>query len=132
MLNSRKLFKTMLDTKPVTDIQRAAKFFFLVQRSYGAKRSAKSHHNIINRIEAISKRLDKVTVENLDFEEIFKRYDCQSAFFYCDPPYSKGEGYATISTKDFAHERLRDCLKSAKGKWLLSYDDSDYIRELYS
>lgn len=144
MINCRHLFKQTLESKPLTDIQRAAKFFYLIQRSYGAVRtqfayarngkesSGKSHFNIINRVLATAKRIDKVIVENLDFEELIRRYDCESAFFYLDPPYSKGQGYATTSTKNFGHERLRDCLKNIKGKWLLSYDDSDYIRELYA
>jgi DNA adenine methylase len=143
MINCRKLFKQTLESTPLTDIQRAAKFFYLIQRSYGARMGqfayarnglesgGKSHFNIINRVMAIAKRLDKVIVENLDFEDVIRRYDCESAFFYFDPPYSKGTGYAVTSTKDFEHERLCECLKKIKGKWLLSYDDSDFIRNLY-
>ena len=43
----------------------------------------------------------------------------------------KGCGYAVTSTEDFEHERLRDVLKGIKGRFLLSYDDSPKIRELY-
>lgn len=143
MINSRKGFQDMLEFKPLTDIQKAAKFFFLLQRSYGAKMeqfaygrngnsgAAKSQHNIIERIVATSKRLDKVFIENLDFEEIFRRYDCENAFFYLDPPYTKGQGYKTVKTKDFEHKRLFNCIKKLKARWLLSYNDDDYIRELY-
>lgn len=35
------------------------------------------------------------------------------------------------STEDFDHERLRDVLGNIKGRFLLSYDDSPKIRELY-
>ena len=70
-------------------------------------------------------------IENRDFEKLIKQYDCEEAFFYCDPPYSKGCGYAVTSTEDFEHERLRDVLKGIKGRFLLSYDDSPKIRELY-
>lgn len=145
MINSRKGFNDMLEFKPLTDIQKAAKFFFLLQRSYGAKMkqfaygrngnsgSAKSHHNIIERIFAASKRLDKVYIENADFQEIIRRYDCESAFFYLDPPYVKGKDnlYEVVKIKDFEHERLFNCIKNIKGRWLLSYDDNDYIRDLY-
>lgn len=143
MINSRKLFKDMLDFKPITDIQKAAQFFFLIQRSYGAKMEqfaygrngnsscAKSQNNIIERVFSTSKRLDKVYIENLDFEDLIKRYDCENAFFYLDPPYTKGQGYNVVKTKDFEHERLFNCLKNLKGKWLLSYNDSEEIRKLY-
>ena len=40
-------------------------------------------------------------------------------------------GYEITTTKDFEHERLRDTLKNIKGNFLLSYDDSPKIRELY-
>lgn len=143
MLNSRKLFNIMRDFIPITDIQRAAKFFFLLQRSYGAKRgqfayarngasgSAKSQSNIIERVRCTANRLDKVIIENEDFENIFRRYDCKTAFFYLDPPYTEGEGYATVKTKEFEHERLFNSLKNLKGRWLLSYNDCPEIRELY-
>lgn len=70
-------------------------------------------------------------IENRDFEKLIKQYDFENAFFYCDPPYSKGCGYEVTSTEDFDHERLRDVLGSIKGRFLLSYDDSPKIRELY-
>ncbi len=40
-------------------------------------------------------------IENRDFEKLIKQYDHEEAFFYCDPPYSKGCGYAVTSTEDF-------------------------------
>lgn len=143
MINSHKGFQDMLEFKPLTDIQRAAKFFFLLQRSYGAKMAqfaygrngnsgcAKSQNNIIERIRVISSRLDKVYIENLDFENLIKRYDHKDALFYLDPPYTKGEGYKIVRTKDFEHERLFNCIKNIKGRWLLSYNDNEYIRNLY-
>ena len=60
-----------------------------------------------------------------------KQYDFEDAFFYCDPPYTSGCGYEVTSTTDFDHERLRDVLKDIKGRFLLSYDDSPKVRELY-
>lgn len=70
-------------------------------------------------------------IENRDFETLIKQYDFEGAFFYCDPPYSQGCGYDVTTTKDFDHKRLRDTLKNIQGRFLLSYDDSPYIRELY-
>jgi DNA adenine methylase len=142
MIASRKMFKETLESNTYTDIQKAAKFLYLVSRSFGGaqrhfgtgKRAGgamKSHQNIMARIMAICLRLDRVVIENLDFEELITRYDYEDAFFYCDPPYTSGVGYEVTSTKDFEHERLRDCLKNIKGRFLLSYDDSPKVRELY-
>lgn len=55
----------------------------------------------------------------------------RGAFFYCDPPYTSGCGYEVTSTANFDHEPLRDVLGSIKGRFLLSYDDSPKVRELY-
>ncbi len=70
-------------------------------------------------------------IENRDFEKLIKQYDFENAFFYCDPPYSTGCGYEVTSTEDFDHEGLCETLKNIKGRFLLSYDDSQKIRELY-
>ena len=59
------------------------------------------------------------------------QYDRPDAFFYCDPPYFETEGhYAVVFTKE-DHIRLRDTLKKIRGKFLLSYNDCEFIRELY-
>ena len=143
LLGSREMFFQYLNGTFITDIQRAVQFYFLITRSFGGKGdtfgtvkkscggASKSQHNVLDKIDAIHKRLDKVMVENRDFERLIKQYDFEEAFFYCDPPYSKGEGYIVTSTEDFDHERLCETLKNIKGRFLLSYDDSPKIRELY-
>lgn len=140
MLASRRTFGRTIEWTTFTDIQRAAKFLYLISRSFGGsgrhfgtkrKGLIKSHSNILERIAAIHNRLDKVLIENLDCQELISGYDYEDAFFYCDPPYSTGAGYETTSCEDFNHKGLRDCLKKIKGKFLLSYDDSPKVRELY-
>lgn len=143
LLGSREMFMQFMKMDGITDIQRAAKFMFLITRSFGGRGetygtvkkssggASKSQGNILLKIDAIHKRLDKVLVENRDFEKLISQYDFEGAFFYCDPPYTFGCGYDVTSTKDFDHERLRNCLKNIKGRFLLSYDDSEKVRELY-
>lgn len=143
LLGSREMFMQFLNSKPITDVQKAAQFFFLITRSFGGKGSTfgcvkksaggacKSLANTMIKIDAIHGRLDKVLIEHRDFEKLISQYDYEGAFFYCDPPYSTGCGYEVTSTENFAHERLQDVLKNIKGKFLLSYDDSLKIRELY-
>jgi site-specific DNA-adenine methylase len=72
---------------------------------------------------------DKITfVENLDFEQVIKKYDSETTYFYTDPPYWKTENY--YSNHDFDrndHERLANCLKGIKGKFSLSYYDFELL-----
>ena len=70
-------------------------------------------------------------VENKDFEALIRQYDREDAFFYCDPPYYKTEGHYEVVFRRDDHVRLRDVLGGIQGKWLLSYNDCAYIRELY-
>ncbi|MCD8024872.1 MAG: DNA adenine methylase [Candidatus Gastranaerophilales bacterium] len=143
LLGSREMFMQFLNGTFITDIQRAVQFYFLITRSFGGRGetfgtvkkcsggASKSQKNVLERIDAIHNRLDKVLIENRDFEKLIKQYDFENAFFYCDPPYSKGCGYEITSCADFEHERLKNTLQNIKGRFLLSYDDSPKIRELY-
>lgn len=75
----------------------------------------------------------KITdVENMDFEDVIKKYDGNSSYFYVDPPYWKTENY--YSNHDFDrgdHERLANVLKSIEGKFSLSYYDFPLLSEWF-
>lgn len=69
------------------------------------------------------KYFEKIEIcENMDFEDVIKKYDSPKTYFYCDPPYYKTEKY--YANHDFGldtHKRLADCLNSIEGKFSLSY-----------
>jgi DNA adenine methylase len=77
--------------------------------------------------------LGRITdVENMDFEEVIKKYDSPSTYFYVDPPYFKTENY--YSNHDFDrndHERLANSLKEIDGKFSLSYYDFPLLSEWF-
>ena len=140
-LNSRLDFKharQMLKSETkLPDIKRAAYFYQLIRQSYasgldsygGVPRSMWSKFPLI---DAAAGRLQKVVIENRDFEPLIKQYDRPKALFYCDPPYYATEDYYedVEFTKD-DHQRLADALLNIQGKFLLSYNDCPEIRELY-
>ena len=41
------------------------------------------------------------------------------------------EGHYEVVFRKEDHMRLRDTLKACRGKWMVSYNDCDFIRELY-
>ena len=82
-------------------------------------------------LEEIEKRLERVVIENKDFENLIKVYDRPKALFYCDPPYHKTENYYDAVFTEDDHERLKSVLGGIKGRFILSYNDDEYIRELY-
>lgn len=139
-LNSRELFDNMkeeVNLKSLTDIQKATRFFILIKNSYGSKMGSfgvrkRDITKSIEYIKEISKRLNKVIIENLDFEKVLNKYDKEETLFYLDPPYFKTENYyKDIEFNEQDHLRLKEALSNIKGKWILSYNDCNYIRDLY-
>lgn len=125
------------DVRGQTDIQRAAKFFMLIKNSFGSDRHSfgirsRDLQASIAYISEISERLNRVVIENRDFEKIIKTYDRETTLFYLDPPYYEAEKYYPDRFNPEDHVRLRDELKSIKGKFVLSYNDCSEIRELYN
>lgn len=97
---------------------------FLCEESLQEKSLGKS-------IENATKVNDTIQGKNGD-----KSSDEKSVFLFLDPPYfsaskSKLYGKKGILHTSFDHFELCECLKSTKHKFLLTYDDSAFIRDLY-
>jgi len=76
-------------------------------------------------------RIENLTVEYADFKESINKH--KKDLLYLDPPYLiKNELYGNRGSmhKNFDHEELTKILKK-RGKWVLSYNNSDEIREMY-
>lgn len=139
ILMSREQFfdaKSQVDIRGMTDIQRAARFFILIKESFGASAStfglkSRDIEKAKDYLSIISKRLNQVVIENLDFQAILKTYDKEDALFYLDPPYYQVEKYYSEQFFTDDHVRLKIALDKIKGKFVLSYNDCEYIRNLY-
>ena len=126
----------LVDNAEVTDVKRAAAFFKLIRYSYGSGCTSFGCQpfdvrKCFDAIWQASRRLADTVVENKDFEALIRQYDRDSAFFYCDPPYYETEGHYEVVFRKEDHKRLRDTLSDCKGKWMVSYNDCEFIRELY-
>ena len=124
---------------PRNHIEKAAYFYYLVSQSFWSRgnnfaMSSKSWRKPKNLWKSFTKWSDRfkfVTIENMSFEEILKKYDKKDTFFYLDPPYYKYENYYAWGFKKEQHTLLRDTLKDIEWKFLLSYNDCSEVRELY-
>lgn len=139
MLTSREQFndaRAISEIHGFTDIQRAANFYYLLKISFGSgiKSFGCKNRNLMTAIgylQDVQNRLASVLIEHKDFEQLIKLYDRADALFYCDPPYHGTEKYYTAQFSQADHERLHNCLCGIQGKFILSYNDDDYIRDLY-
>ena len=145
VLNSREDFdlarKRLADPNCGTDVQRAAWYYQVIRQSYGAATESfgarpQSIRSTFPLIEQAYLRLENVLVVNKDFSQIIRYYDHDDSLFYCDPPYVNAEGYYKgIGDEGFTeadHIRLHDDLMSTHSKFLLSYNDDEFVRRLYN
>jgi len=61
----------------------------------------------------------------------------ENVFIFLDPPYYSATKSALYGKngnlhKVFDHERFAENMKNCQHKWLITYDDSEYIRKLFS
>lgn len=119
------------------DVKRAAAFFRLIYYSF--RSSGKSYggqggdlFSMVDVLLKCSRRLAKVRIQNMDFEKLILQYDHPDTVFYLDPPYYKTEKMYDVTFGEGDHQRLQKVLSSIQGRYLLSYNDSPYIRDLYS
>ncbi len=90
----------------------------------------------IERVKYLNRILDSVHITNLDYQPIIETTG-ENVFVFLDPPYYSAKKSALYGKngnmhKYFDHERLSESLKKTTCKWLITYDDSDYIRKMYS
>lgn len=146
VLTARDEFERRKLEKPetLTDIQRSARFYYLLKTGYGSRLDhptfgagalRPSHINLLTIGEELSAahiRLNRVYVENMHFEKIILRYDKPTTFFYIDPPYYGCENYygkGIFNRDDFG--KLASLLQGVKGKFILSINDTPEIRETF-
>lgn len=91
--------------------------------------------DLISRIENISAIKDRITVSNLDGLSFIEKLDKkkEEIFIYIDPPYyQKGADlYMNFYTKS-DHSKLSKQIYKMKKKWMVSYDNHEFILNLYA
>ena len=90
----------------------------------------------IQRLNQFAKVIGGATITNLDYEELL-RAEGENVFVFLDPPYYSATKSALYGKngnmhKSFDHIKFAENMKNCKHKWLITYDDSEYIRNLFS
>lgn len=143
-LISREEFLTAkrIDPTTLTDIQRAARFYYLQRLAFGAKVEGQTFGvdaggpprlNLLRIEEDLSAahiRLARTTIEHLPWQECVRRYDRDDAVHYLDPPYWGTEGYAVeFGLEQYAE--MAELARTVKGRMLISVNDIPEMRQAF-
>ena len=138
-----------LDPAKLTPTERAYRFYYLVMANWGAEsgrfrfqasisgggggnRLIGALANLEKRFVPVHRRLQRVIIEELPWQEVLERYDGPDTAFYLDPPYPGHQVSYGVNMRSLdEHRALWRSLKRLEGRWLLStYDDPELRREM--
>lgn len=89
----------------------------------------------IDRLEKIGPLLQDTKITCLDYSELL-REPGEDVFIFLDPPYYTATKSALYGKngelhKGFDHERFAEEVKNCLHKWMITYDNCDYVKEMY-
>ncbi len=146
--------KLKKEWEPKDEFEKAAKFFLLNRSSYYGKldsfggiyydwfsKEEKLSHMYstklaCTRLSEACMRLSNAEITCVDFKQVIKNVR-EDDFIFLDPPYDDNEMFSNnkscygIEFTD-QHTKLADYLKRCRTKWLMTVNESNYIRNLYS
>lgn len=152
--DGRALFEELTLTKDqlsqkrnaLSEFQRAVRFFILnritfsgIVDSGGYSQSAYEKRftdSSIERVKNISPYLSGTKITNDDYTEALFQ-DGDNVFIFLDPPYWKATESKLYGVRGnlhtaFDHVQFAENMRKCPHKWLITYDDSPIIRELFA
>lgn len=144
-LVSRQIFEWLKETpvEILTDIQRAARFFYLQKTAFGGKVNGQTFGTSalgpprlnLTRIEedlsTAHLRLSRCLIEHLSWEDCVKRYDRPGTLFYCDPPYFGTAGYGIPFGLE-QYTLMGELARTIQGKMIISVNDHPEMRRAFA
>ena len=127
----------------MTDIQRAARFYYLQKLAFGGRVSGQTfgtatttvpRFNLFRLEEDLSDahlRLANTYIEHLSWQDCIKKYDRPHSLFYLDPPYWQTAGYGTPFELN-QYQQLAEIMQSLKGKAILSINDHPEMHQTFA
>lgn len=137
---SRQIFDEAWSSTSTDPITNAVNFYIKARQTFGGFTGTKhgwvyslrrsknntstyQYFNAVKKLPELVSRLQKVQFENLDFREIFKRYDSEDTLFYVDPPYPHSARTGSRYVHEMSYSDHLDLIKillSIRGSALVS------------
>jgi DNA adenine methylase len=131
-------------TERKSGLDRLAWLLFIMCGSFSGliRKNAEGFHKIYNR-RPLKPKLEKVpelaeymgsrtTVLNQDWKTVFRKYDSAGTFTYLDPPYEGSTDDRLYKESNIDYEEMAKMVRSAKGKVMVSINDSAEIRKAFA
>lgn len=142
--NGRNLFNRLVavDALKLNELERAVRFFVLNRITFSGLVEAGGYsqqafdgrftQSAIERVAQLGELLQGVKISNLDYRKLLMNGK-KNVFTFLDPPYlaatkSKLYGKNGILHTEFSHDEFAQTMKTCKHSWLITYDDSQEIR----
>jgi len=128
------------------DVEKAGAFFVLNRITFSGTSDSGGYSeqafrkrftmSSIDRLRELGSVLLGTKTTNLDYEEVVSA-EGQKVFIFLDPPYYSTTKSALYGKnghlhKTFDHKRFAEVMKNCRHYWLITYDDSKFIRKLFS
>jgi len=128
------------------DLKKAAAFFIFNRITFSGTTESGGFSNgafekrftesSIKRAKLLSTILPQTNITNYDYQKVVEA-EGEDVFIYLDPPYYSARKSALYGKNGklhtgFDHYRFAETMKKTKHKWLITYDDSSFIRDLFS
>ena len=143
----KELFKFLnTNLNEFDDIERAAAFFIYNRITFsgtslsgGFSESAfkdRFTESSIKRLNQLANVINGSLITNFDYEKLVETSG-ENVFIFLDPPYYSATKSALYGKngnlhKCFDHKKFSNVMRNCNHKWLITYDDSEYIRNLFS
>lgn len=142
----RILHKKLIENKPAKDIDKAARFFVLNRITFSGTIEAGGYsegafdarftQSSIDRLLAFPQIMKGSKVTDFDYEKLVNEPG-DDVFIFLDPPYltaTKSRLYGKNGNlhTSFDHNRFADVMKKCKHKWMITYDDCEEVKKLFS
>jgi DNA adenine methylase len=139
-LSSREELEGLIAQPGLTGLQRAARFLLRNRMSFGgggssfavSRQGQPSRENVLEALEELNRRLDKVSVECLPWERLLGLYDGPQTLWFFDPPYASGkvENYGLWDQETMSAFAAK--VRGLEGDWIVTVNDSAANRALFA
>ncbi len=143
----KKLYNEIIDRRDtqLSELQRAVDFFVLNRITFSGVADSGGYSNesflkrftqsAINRLNEASSLIRNVNFFHYDYNTLLS-LDGKDVFIFLDPPYysvAKSRLYGKKGNlhTQFDHDAFFNRVSKCKHKWLITYDNSEYIRNLF-